>query len=98
MNAFKHVLAAIQKRREERITTEHEESVRQQIIDGSDLPTAIHFAGQSSRKKQRPLSYPRGRDEAISTAFFTQSNRQPHGFLAWHVLRLLIPKVRSHVG
>jgi hypothetical protein len=43
-------------------------------------------------------AYPRGRDKAISTAFFTQSNRQPHGFLAWHVLRLLIPKVRSHVG
>jgi hypothetical protein len=28
MNAFKHRLAAIQKRREERVTTEHEESVR----------------------------------------------------------------------
>jgi hypothetical protein len=34
MNAFKHGLAAIQKRREEDITTEHEESVRQQILDG----------------------------------------------------------------
>jgi hypothetical protein len=34
MNAFKHGLAAIQKRREESITTEHEESVRQQILDG----------------------------------------------------------------
>jgi hypothetical protein len=34
MNAFKHGLAAIQKRREERITTEHEENVRQQILDG----------------------------------------------------------------
>ena len=33
-----------QKRREERITTEHEESVRQQIIFGSDLSAAIHFA------------------------------------------------------
>jgi hypothetical protein len=33
-NAFKHGLAAIQKRREERVTTEHEESVRQQILDG----------------------------------------------------------------
>ena len=28
MNAFKHGLAAIQKRREERITTEHEENIR----------------------------------------------------------------------
>jgi hypothetical protein len=34
MNAFKHGLAAIQKRREESITTEHEESVRQQILNG----------------------------------------------------------------
>jgi hypothetical protein len=30
MNAFRHGLAAIQKRREESITTEHEENVRQQ--------------------------------------------------------------------
>jgi len=34
MDAFKHGLAAIQKRREESVTTEHEESVRQQILDG----------------------------------------------------------------
>src|SRR5262249_29779953 len=34
MNAFKHGLAAIQKRREESVITEHEESVRQQILDG----------------------------------------------------------------
>jgi hypothetical protein len=34
MNAFKHGLAAIQKRREESVTTKHEESVRQQILDG----------------------------------------------------------------
>ena len=34
LNAFKHGLAAIQKRREESVTTEHEESVRQQILDG----------------------------------------------------------------
>jgi hypothetical protein len=34
MNAFKHGLAAIQKRREESIPTEHEESIRQQILDG----------------------------------------------------------------
>jgi hypothetical protein len=34
MNAFKHGLAAIQKRREEGIPTEHEESVRQQILEG----------------------------------------------------------------
>ena len=34
MNAFKHGLAAIQKRREEGIPTEHEETVRQQILDG----------------------------------------------------------------
>jgi hypothetical protein len=34
MNAFKHGLAAIQKRREESITTEHEEGVRQEILEG----------------------------------------------------------------
>jgi hypothetical protein len=34
MNAFKHGLAAIQKRREESVTTEYEEGVRQQILEG----------------------------------------------------------------
>jgi hypothetical protein len=34
MDAFKHGLAAIQKRREESMPTEHEETVRQQILDG----------------------------------------------------------------
>jgi hypothetical protein len=34
MNALKHGLAAIQKRREESVITEHEESVKQQILDG----------------------------------------------------------------
>jgi hypothetical protein len=34
MNAFKYGLAAIQKRREESVTTEHEEGVRQQILGG----------------------------------------------------------------
>jgi hypothetical protein len=34
MNAFKHGLAAIQKRSEESVITEQEESVRQQILDG----------------------------------------------------------------
>jgi len=34
MNAFTHGLAAIQKRREEGVPTEHEETVRQQILDG----------------------------------------------------------------
>jgi hypothetical protein len=34
MNAFKRGLAAIQNRREESVTTEHEEAVRQQILDG----------------------------------------------------------------
>jgi hypothetical protein len=33
LNAFKHGLAAIQKRREESVITEHE-NVRQQILDG----------------------------------------------------------------
>ena len=33
MNAFKHGLAAIQKHREESITTAREENVRQQILD-----------------------------------------------------------------
>ena len=36
MNAFKHGLAAIQKRREEGVPTEHEETVRQQILERLD--------------------------------------------------------------
>jgi hypothetical protein len=34
MNAFKHGLAAIQKRRDEGVPTQHEENVRQQILEG----------------------------------------------------------------
>jgi len=34
MTVFKHGLASIQKRREEGVPTEYEESVRQQILDG----------------------------------------------------------------
>ena len=34
MNAFTHGLAAIQKRREEGVPTEHEDNVRQQILEG----------------------------------------------------------------
>src|SRR5215475_6822053 len=34
MNAFKHELASIQKRREEGVPTQHEEGVRQQILEG----------------------------------------------------------------
>jgi hypothetical protein len=37
MNASKQGLAAIEKRREESVTNEHEESVRQQILDGLDI-------------------------------------------------------------
>ena len=43
MNAFKHWLAAIQKRREESVTTEHEENVRQQILDGLIAGLALRF-------------------------------------------------------
>jgi hypothetical protein len=34
MNAFKHGLASIEKRREQGIPTHHEENVRQQILEG----------------------------------------------------------------
>jgi hypothetical protein len=34
MNAFKHGLASIEKRREEGVPTQHEENVRQQILEG----------------------------------------------------------------
>jgi len=34
MNAFKHGLAAIQKRRDEGISTQHEENIRQPILEG----------------------------------------------------------------
>jgi hypothetical protein len=46
MNAFKHGLAAIQKRREDGIPTEHEENVRQQILEG--LSADARPRGQSS--------------------------------------------------
>jgi hypothetical protein len=49
MNAFKHGLAAIQKRREEAVTTEYEENVRQQIIDG-----LIAHKGRISRYRRPP--------------------------------------------
>ena len=41
MNAFKHGLAAIERRREESLTTEHEESIRQQILDGLIVVHAV---------------------------------------------------------
>ena len=43
MNAFKHGLAAIQKRREEGVPTEHEENVRQQIPDRLIACLALHL-------------------------------------------------------
>ena len=43
MNAFKHGLSAIQKRREEGVTTEYEENVRQQILDGLIAGLALRF-------------------------------------------------------
>jgi hypothetical protein len=59
MNAFKHGLAAIQTRREEGISTEHEESVRQQIRDGliadkggdEQISTAQDFSGGYSQRR-----------------------------------------------
>ena len=40
-NAFKHGLAAIQKRREGGIPTDHEENVRQQILEGLIADRAV---------------------------------------------------------
>jgi hypothetical protein len=53
MNAFKHGLAAIQKRREESITTEHEESVRQQILDG--LMIGLNDLQMNLRQRLSPV-------------------------------------------
>jgi hypothetical protein len=57
MNAFKHGLAAIQKRREEGIPTKHEENVRQQILGGlkadkggdEQISTAARISGGGYR-------------------------------------------------
>ena len=54
VNAFKHGLAAIQKRREEGIPTEHEENIRQQILDG-----LIADEGGMSRSRRPPGFSPR---------------------------------------
>lgn len=48
-NAFKHGPAAIQERRDESITTEHEESVRRQILNGL-------IADKSGRNETHGLS------------------------------------------
>jgi hypothetical protein len=56
-SAFKRGLAAIQKRREKSITTEHEENVRQQILDGlkadkggnEQISTAARISGGGYR-------------------------------------------------
>jgi hypothetical protein len=52
MNAFKHGLAPIQKRREEGIPTEHEETIRQQILDG------LNVCSTGSGPKPRPICPP----------------------------------------
>jgi hypothetical protein len=54
INAFKHGLAAIQKRREEGIPTENEENVRQQILEG-----LITDKGGDEQIRQPPGSWPR---------------------------------------
>jgi hypothetical protein len=61
MNAFKHGLAAIQKRREEGIPTEQEESVRQQILDGliADKGGSTDMVIQlGSYREGQPPGYP----------------------------------------
>ena len=74
MNAFKHGLAAIQKRREESITSEHEESIRQQILDGliadkgGEVSTATKNFGGSYRLRCRVGSWS---STAPSTVIYT---------------------------
>jgi hypothetical protein len=54
MNAFKHELAAIQ-RREEAIPTEHEETVRQQILGA--LHGSMNCGTQSNKVTRNRLTY-----------------------------------------
>jgi hypothetical protein len=55
MNAFKHGLAAIQKRREEGVPTQIERFDSDLIVNlGSDLPSAIHFAGRAQGRNMTP--------------------------------------------
>jgi hypothetical protein len=53
MNAFKHGLAAIQKRRERGVSSEHEKNVRQQILDGLIGDGACFRQPQNLRVKRR---------------------------------------------
>jgi hypothetical protein len=55
MNAFKHGLAAIQKRRSEGVPTEHEENVRQQILDGLIASLALRFLRKPTQIRDEPI-------------------------------------------
>ena len=70
MNAFKHGLASIQKRREEGIPTEHEESVRQQILEG----LIAHKGGMSKHRRPSALWSKLLSSDAASIVVFNAIN------------------------
>jgi hypothetical protein len=75
MNAFKHGLAAIQKRRGEGIPTEHEESVRQQILRTSFVEAIFQcsFVGLDRSLQRSASAEPRRSWPSPPTARLLQS-------------------------
>ena len=95
MNAFKHGLAAIQKRREESITTEHEENVRQQILDliadkGRDdqISTATRILAEVIASDASWLMFLNGHDHVSRT-------RLKNHFLTLRAQRAMAPPLSS---
>ena len=68
MSAFKYGLASIQKRREEGVPTQHEENVRQQILEGLIAARVASYLPNERRLILDRLSQSSRRIERIDTS------------------------------